>query len=367
MFIVSRIIGIGSYTAVLLGGYIAIKRMAKQELPIVLMTLTMLLSLMAYFYVPHENADLYRIDLYAKSFSKYSLPDMIRICVENKTPLASTPAALIFYGLMGDGHRIAFVTSFVSLTLIIRVLLDVQERCELSQDTMALVILGFLSLDVFMPIIATVRSYLSCVLVAYSLYWEIVERRISPWHWILYGIAAMMHSIGIILVMLRVVYFVFAEKDSLKLQIIAGAVTLLGLAAAAPLLSRMLRSSVDSMASYLSSGEAYSYIWEQLICGVHFLVCCVILLRYLRLDRTSEYPAYAKIMKLTLVLYGASFVQFAMMQRFSYFCALLFLPAVGICAEYDGDRSIIIPYKLISLALLAVTCTRGYLCSLKFW
>lgn len=369
MFITARIVGILAY--VMAGGlmYLFVRKVRPGQTKALLALYTVLLCVIAYCYVPDENSDLFRIDLYAKDFSRYSIRELIRTCVEYSSPLALTPAAVFYYAFLGNGSAIACISCAIMFALIFFVLYDFGRQTHLSRGALALAVVCFMCLDVYMPMIATVRSYISCVLIAFCFYREFTRCRFPAWHIILYIIAATMHLMGVLLVLFRIVFFVFFEQDSLKLKVLAAVAASIVLIVLLPLYERFLTSSINTLLGYLNNSTAYSYIWEQTISAIH-LVLCFVVYRWYKKSGTGTYiitEKYKKLLGVTLLLYLISFIQFSMMQRFCFFCALVYLPAL--CSFFERCRNKYTRrfYILISLVLLVLTCSRGYLCSIKFW
>ena len=138
---------------------------------------------------------------------------------KQSTPLATTPAAMIYYrvlgGLKSDGW-IAAITCACVFSLIFTIVYDTYKRGA-SRNAVAMGLFVFLAGDVFMTTIATVRSYMACVFVAYCVYREIMKHKFNALNIILYILAALFHAQGIILILLRVVFFLLFQRNTVKI------------------------------------------------------------------------------------------------------------------------------------------------------
>ena len=111
--------------------------------------------------------------------------------------------------------------------------------------------------------------------------------------------------------------------------------------------------------------NAYGYLWEIFICFLQLLIQIIVYLTIKKKNIIID-KDYIKFSGLLILISITSFIQFAFMQRFSFFCAVVALP--NQISAFD-EMSIKSKKRIAVIAFLSLvlTCTRGYLCSLKFW
>lgn len=373
MFIFNRLIGISIYVMTLIIICLFIRYSKKSNIKYFLFIYFILLCLMAFFYEPYETSDLYRIREYANALSQYSLENFISIIFNQNTPLASTPLAMIYYrilGQLGDLRWISCVSCAIIYFFIFKMIYEITIKYNISSQTVAIVLFLIMSMDYFMPCIATIRSYISCILVAYNIYREIFKGKFSLINILFYLVSIFMHSIGIALVLFRLGCFNFIECKSIKLKMIVCMITMMFLIRFS-FITKILANASQILKSYLFN-NIYFYVWEVIICFMCFLILIYILFKakkfhtFLLINKTN----YRIIVKVLMILFLLSFVQFTFMQRLSFFCTVIMIPILLITLNDDKYVKKIRTRQILmfcSLVILILVCSRGYLCSLKFF
>ncbi len=216
MFVLARIFGVLSYVVSSIFFLMLAKRVKKSQTKIVIMLYLFVLCIIAYFYEPYITSDLYRIRIYVKDCASMSWENLFISIKEGTSALASTPASMIYYKLIGmfenDG-MIAAISCLIIYGMIFFMLVDYKQRMNISNRSFVFVLFCFIAMDYFMPSIATIRSYLAAVFVAFCIYRENIKNKLGVLNIFLYVAALFLHSIGVALVAFRLFFFMI-EKDS---------------------------------------------------------------------------------------------------------------------------------------------------------
>lgn len=229
-----------------------------------------------------------------------------------------------------------------------------------------------MAMDFFIPTIATIRSYVATALVVLCIYRENEQERFGPINIILYIIAALMHSIGAALILFRVMAYICfndairnrTRKIVLSMMVLGAAVVLY------PYYAGVMNDSLTKALFYLDSGS-YTYVWERLICIIQTIYIIIIVYRSKK-NRVFDY-ALGKMEHMLIAasaLLVISNIQFSFLVRFTFFVELLVFPLTMVLLSIEKQKGSRKTYSLTVFTILItllLTCSRGYLCSLKFW
>lgn len=378
MYLVARVVGLSMYIIVLLTTLYSLRHIEEQKISRVLFVLGIALCTMAYFYFPAPEADLFRIQQYAENFSHYSWSEFVKALTNQSIGLSTTPAAAIMYrvlGMIGIEGLIAAFSCAVCFGIILYIVNDIRKRYNLSSACVAVTIFCLMSADFYMPTIATIRSYMASALVFFCIYRETKRGKTGILEITLYGVVCLLHAVGIALVIIRISAVVFQRTVSIgtKLLYITAMLT------AAILLfdgyRTILFHSVESFETYVfgdNISSQYSYKWEQviliimLVIQIHTLICA----KRNMLDQQQGLSSFYAIGKLSVIVLVLMSFQFSIFMRLSYFAFLVEIPLLmnnNRDVETKQGKWTLNIVTAGSILMLLLTCSRGYLCSLKFW
>ncbi len=117
----------------------------------------------------------------------------------------------------------------------------------------------------------------------------------------------------------------------------------------------------------------YSYMWEWILCLIQTGLYFVIIKQSKKIEifqKITELKKYKKLLILSEIVLIACNVSFSFLQRWCFFMALIILPVFMQMIENEiknGNKKIQKMMLYTSIIVYALTCSRGYLCSLKFW
>lgn len=378
MYLVARIFGIATYVLTLFLALWLVRNTREKSTAKILLLFLVLLCCIAFFYEPAPEADLYRSRQYAQNFARYSWSDFFQAIANGEIGLSDTPLAAVLYKILGSiGLKgiIAAFSCWVCFSIIFYSMNGVKKRYELSGACVALALLWFLSADYYMPTIATIRSYMAAALVFFCIYREARQGKTGVLEIILYIAAILLHAGGIALVFIRFAAVVFQKGRSFTFKLLYIAVMLAVLCFAFVLYQDTILSSVNTGLSYLfskNSAAQYSYRWEQIILAI-MLVTQVHTLYAAKQNGLDEEPfmsAFYAVSRISVAMMLPAILQFTFFMRLSYFTSLVELPLVLRNNADAVDREWVWSVNLLTVCaamMLLLTCSRGYLCSLKFW
>lgn len=366
MFIIERLIGVGIFFLVLMTVcYLLIK--TDWNLRIILGAYVGVLALMGFLFKPYTTADLYRIYESIDMFSEYSLFAFIPKFVVTST----APVSRILYwiiGKIGVYGLLPALAAVVTYSCIFYIVIRTAERCHIKRIDVALTVLFLMSTGAFMMVISNIRCMMAAAIVCFCFFRESIERNNSKWHILWYLIAAGLHNMGILAVLIRLCLLIPKLKLSRKQWLIAGGSALALLLMAWLIVPALMNKLMFKAKDYLF-GETYSYVWEYISGGI------VLLLEYWLLYISREFsPKWAERWRETrlfllvclLVACGLAWV-FTFYIRFATFIApILASPILMLSLRNNTGRRRRIVFAVSMLALF-LACARGQLCSYKFF
>jgi hypothetical protein len=228
---------------------------------------------------------------------------------------------------------------------------------------------------------------LAISLLMFCFYRESMEKKLNLLHVPIYVLAALLHAFAAVLLAARFVLPVFDSKMSAVRKI--AYCLLLGIGGILVLyyFSDYVLSVVEKADSYIS-GSYYSYVWDYVIGAIAYLLLLSVLRKSKRYGRDSvlKYNVFRYYFIACLIVSILFCYEFSIFHRtVVYVISIVSVPFVMAIMQGMDDtvtrrtggivRSKIantgINYKFVivsvSLIILALSCIRGSLCSLKFF
>lgn len=372
MNIAARLIGVGTF-AYFLGMFCLLIIYTNISVKALLGWYAVVLAVMGFFYEPYITADLYRIREMMVTFSAMELPAFLRTYVTG----SAVPAARLLYWLVGRTGvpgLLPAIAGMVSYGCIFYILQDAARRCGSRRGDVALALLFIMSAGQYMHTVSNIRTMIALSLICLCLYRETVQKKSLLRDLPLYAVAVTMHTFAIPVLAMRMILLVFDRKRSGWMK----AVFLVLAAAAGTAVFILMPSLADELLEKVDDylfGDSYSYFWEYLI-GAAALFVEVCVLRGYR-NRTGEGTWDPVRWMLTLCVAAAAALcpVFSIFHRLvTYIAPILAAPLLlRVLREEPGaepagktqNRHTLI--LVVSLCMLALTCSRGSLCSFKFF
>lgn len=366
LFLIERLVSVGTFFFLLMTVLWGLVK-TKWSIPAILYTYTGVLAVMGFFYKPYTTSDLYRIYEQLDIYAQYDFFKFLKI-----NALASTtPVSRILYWAMGKIGIHELLPAFaaaVTYFCIFYVVIKTAEMYEAGRVDVALTVLFLMSTGAYMMVISNIRTMMAVSLVCLCFFRESIENKNNKWHILLYLLAAGLHNMGLLVLLIRLSLYISKLKLSRKRWLLAGGGIMMLLLLMWVIVPEVMNRFILKVKDYFF-GETYSYIWEYISGGI------VMVLEYwiLYLGRGFS-DTLARRWKDTrnflliclLVACGFAWV-FTFYIRFSTLVApILAAPLLLIALGKGTDQRRKAVFAASMLALF-LACARGQLCSYKFF
>lgn len=382
MFFIERLIGIGTYVAMLALLCLFMRRATSSKTRHGLeMIYFLVLVVLAFIYVPYKTMDLYRLLLEIHRWVKeYSWKDIFNIAIKS-----STPGWYIYgYALASTGidGLVPACTAVIVYANVFRICETSIEKCQLNRLDAEAVFFYIMSIgEIFILTISNVRTAIGISIIARCAVEEIYQEKKFVRNILWYAIAASFHQFCFIACALRITAIFFEmivfEKQmwirNLPVVLFLGVVFLFLLNQNN---SMNYMTDVIGKVTYYLSQNVYDYFWERLI-GIFNILFVLISIRYARKYglyskvRTRKVLIFLWVLLIAEMLFGR---EYAIFRRTSVLMIFVSVPIVAeVLSVYESRKSLQAQnnYRnflwINSWVVLALECVRGDLCGYKFF
>ena len=181
------------------------------------LALVLALSVMAFFVVPEETDDLSNYFSLIASLRKGGFSLLRRMIESGSEDWDSLPVCGLYFYLISrfpDNGMLPAVTIFLAYGSIFWVLWRAAKRYEVNKWYLFLASVFLLSTYWFYDICSGIRNGLTFTLFCFFAYVELVEKKWRPACWVGYVAMCLMHSSGILMMMVRLALLVSGRKGS---------------------------------------------------------------------------------------------------------------------------------------------------------
>ena len=367
MFLIERLVGVGTYSAILLFACMLISELkSNKSVRIVLFAYTIFLSIIGFFFVPNSGADLYRIYGFLDSFSRYDFKAFLERYQDS-----SAPASYIYFWLIsktGENRLLPAINTFICYSCIFYIFRKTMEKYNISKQNLAIALFFYMSIGSYIYVISGIRTMLAVSLIAFCFFRETVEKKFKIYHVLLYIIAAFMHNLAVVVIVIRFVIPLFIKSRSFSKKIIY--IIFLGAISVFAMLNmRELFDAVLNKAEGYIYGEMYSYFWDYVIGAIVVIVSIFIFAKVKSKKYGKGELSQIKIFSIVCVALSLVFCfEFSTFHRLAtYVNGITVTPLVMMCLEKKETKNMKNIILFASFVLLLLSCSRGSLCSLKFF
>ena len=382
MYIAERIVGVTTYTLLLLIICWLIRYQKKIYTNVILKLYTVCLCLLAYFFVPDTTFDLYRLRIAISYWTDLSFFDVVRYALKDSTP--TWVLYSYFINKLGDPDLLQTITCAITFSLIFSILYKAVKRWNMYRCDVAIMLFVIMSNGtIFIQTLSGIRTMLSFSIIFWCIYQELFEDETLFQHIILYVFAGFMHSAALVLVAGRIAFLAFQSGSKRKVisnYLICG----FSLGAFIFMAIRLVVSSANKAMSYLNNPDEYFYFWQFSVSLIGVIVTLYILSksRQCTLPMSSkanlikggmkDFLALKNCRSICFVVQAISLVaapfSYAVFTRFSVFSAFLSIPLFASVSKIESEKSLMRPIlKGVALLMLVLSCVRGDLCGYKFF
>jgi len=211
MYLYERLIGVFTFCFFLILFFLLIYQ-KKIKVRTVLIFYLITLSILAFFYIPPETEDLYRIFQIVRNFEDDSIE---KLFLQLKS--TSYPIAMFFYyivGKIGILGLIPSITVFITYGNIFNIVNNSVEKYELDEKKSAWLLMFAMSTGMFGYLVTNIRALLALSIIARCFFNEFIKDKKMMKNIIYYIIAFFIHPVSIFVIGFRMVYYFVLESKT---------------------------------------------------------------------------------------------------------------------------------------------------------
>lgn len=377
MYLLERLLGVFTYTVVLLLVCFLIMKMRKKNIGKILLFYTFALSAMGFLYVPASGADLYRIIPVMHIYSGESFKQILQLFFDT-----STPVAMIYYWIIGqfnvDGLLPA-VTAFITYSNIFYIFKDYINKNEnISKKNIALTLFFIMATGFFIETISNIRTILAFSIIVRCIYNEIINQKSIIWNIPLYIIASLIHASSLAITIIRIVFFIFFEKREEKNMLLKKILIIIVLIVTYFLFGdTFVDLMLEKATNYFTDGD-YFWIWDCIktcILIFEIIIFNIYYKKFLKRQKENDSISINNLVNISIlmniIILAVNLQEFNTFFRFTYFNTMINIPVLLNILKYrEGEKSdekLQFVVFILSMASLGIAVTRGTLSSLKFF
>ncbi len=383
MFLIERLFGVTVYVFFLVLFCFLLWKNDESAIGKILFVYSIVLSIMAYFYVPYKTADLYRIYDVLDSLGGKTFRQVI------SSPNVS--AGNVYYWLIartGNRQFLPAINSLICYNCIFYIISKTAKKYRISGGNVALSLFFYMSTGTYIFVISGIRSMLGISLMSFCFFRESVECKFNILHVAMYVVAFFIHHYVAALIVFRFISVIFNKGVSLNKKCVCIGLLLICTMIITTYFSNYVDQIFDKSEGYIK-GNAYSYFWDYIIGLLIGIVNGYLLFRYKRYFAVKNgfnlYGLYSFAITLYLISIGFCF-EFSIFHRtIAYIVPIICLPIWLIILQDNNSKaengtynsktlcvneanSINVNFCIfIYILILFLSCSRGTLCSLKFF
>ena len=368
--LIERLCGVSVYAGLLYLFYKRIKTTtSSRSVKKMLNHYMVILCILAFFYIPGSNADLFRWRAITETWS--SIP--FRSFFVNRVLTADTPAAyLLMYFCQRTGIKglLPMACALIFYWNSFHIFKILSERYNVKPEALAIGLVFFMSPGMFLEVISGVRCFVAFSIICRCICDEYLLDK-SLWKSIVpYIIACLFHTASLVLIVIRLTAFLFEKKQRLALRVLnIIAIFVMGIIAI-----RFGNNFVDATlekASNYTNNPTYYYYWEYIIGGIGYIIIMYNI--YPGLKRNLQEGITRNIATLLLILsmFELIFIQsYSIFHRYVAASTIIFIPLLVFLIDDDlnyGRKVKMHNVLSLSIIILLLACARGNLCGYKFF
>ena len=368
--IIERMIGICVYLFLTLYIYNKLNKCTtKRNLNLYYNVCIVILGLMAFFYIPKQEADLYRWLEITKSWKNLSFTDFYdRLLSKSGTPIAYM--LMYLCSKVDISGLLPCVCAVVFYINVFSVLKDISYQ-NISDDKLGnegFLFIVFMSAGSFLEVISGVRCFVAFSFIAKAFYFEIYRDRKIIWSFPIYIVAAFTHNAVIPIIVIRLIYYIFQKSQNIIKKLFNLAIIILCSFVIYHYGKIYITSSFDKANGYISN-QSYSYFWEYVIGALQWILFLYIILKTQKL---ANYPISLRniigINKLLLFTELLLCFEYNIFHRMILISSIMILPALNHLLLYEREN--MRHYRFVrnmTILVFVIACVRGNLCGYRFF
>lgn len=333
------------------------------------------LTIMAYNYVPSTSADLYRIMGFLEThYSKMSFQTIMQLIQSN----GNKAAEILYYifGKIGNPHLLPAFVALVYYGVFFYIVYRTKCLYNIKNKYVANSIMLFMISGQYLEVISNIRFPLAMSLICFCIFNEIIEQKRKIYYIFIYVFSAFLHQATMILVTIRVLYFVFQKSKNMYFKLFRPVILMIVIFCLFYFANGYITDAVNTGLSYISNEESYSYFWEFLIAIICIIYMIISMKLFSNISRKFNLMSmrehnYTKFINFMIFVVIVCIVEYSMFTRFRTYVEFLFIPLHMILLQRLSEvRYKVRDYSILTLftkiILFFIVFSRGNMTALKF-
>ena len=354
--------------AVLAAGMFFWMQRKKCNIKVTLWVYTIILTVLAYFFIPAESLDLYRLWAMADVYKGLPLIEMIPKVISEwgGSPLSHVYLSVL-YNI--DMHLIPAVTAFLFFVNIFYIIGDYAVKKKTNHAVIAMVVFFFMSRGIYGEVLNGIRSMLAFSFIARCVYNEVYNKTSIIKNIPIYLLMSFFHQAALALVAIRFAFYIIYEKRGL-----ARVLYLFTLAGVSALFAIYFRNNIiDTVtkANVYISSNIFSYGWEYALSTCYMITCAWLLYRpYYNPRYSLELQKMRKIVGSIFLMCIILIFSFSIYDRYINFASFIVMPALMEVLNDEWARKRRYRYgilMIVSVFIMLVCGLRGDLNAIRFF
>lgn len=362
MYYKERILGAVTYGMLLIIFAFAAKD-TRKDLKKILFVYTLVLSILAYFFIPNPGYDLERINIslaqYYQPMSIYELMDLLG--------RSFTPSINVFYYIISKtGHfgLLPFTAAMIYYSCVFNIFSNVCLKYNICGTKRVIFLIFIMSLGTYLEVISNIRCMTAFAMIAFCTYSEIFNSKSLVKHLPIYFIAGTMHLAALAMIIIRFAIYPL-QKERRK---ILYALLPLSILAMIYFLFPDFVNQIFFTESYYKEYVSYTYFPElvlMLIMTVYIVFIKMIHWKdILTSSSLKKMNFFAMILLLIMI---ANIGNYSVFHRVGTLHFLLNIPITGKYLSLLKYRTGIIFMFIVSAIVLFIAATSGNLSGFKYF
>lgn len=367
--LIERLCGVGVYALALICTYYAMRgTRSYRKLCRILNTYLVILTVMGFFYIPAEAADIYRWRNISRNWHNLSLTEFF----ENYMVKTSYPMGMLMIYLCQKTEIkgvLPAVCAFLFHWNIFEILKMLCRKLGFTPRDLALPLLLFMSAGRFLEVISGIRCLVALSILARQVCEEQLDQRIRLRNLVWEMIAALIHPLALVLWGIRLAVLFVQRAGTARRKIanmcISAAAIFLGLRYG----GRYIISAADKAMGFIES-EIYFYSWEYIIVWLLWVLSVYILYFAHRINKNEKIVPIRNLIFFNSILVLIELVfcfEYSIFHRTISFSSMMILPVSAFLCRFSSNGKNRNTILIMSFLILLLACARGNLCGYKFF
>lgn len=315
------------YLAIVIAFCIIYPLVPRKHIKWLFLALVLALSVMAFYMKPYETDDVRNYFNQLETLRKGGFATLRRCIKNGNNNWDSLPMCGFYFYMISrfpDNGMLPAVTIFLAYGSMLLVLWRAAQRYEVNKWYLFLSAFSILSTYWFYDLCSGIRNGLTFTLFCFFIYVELVEKKWRPLCWLGYVALCLMHSSGILMMMIRIALLISGKRNNKLISVLIFFAMVAG-GAVVPrlgditnieylqLLSAKAERAVSTVGTYSSTQYAVN-ILVYVVGVLIFLFCSYVLKRSEKYESFSGYRNFVQLIVVFMlgsVTYGLTFIRFA--------------------------------------------------------